>query len=96
MTMYRGNKPSSKDGWIEMDAFTDRDNIEWLVYQQPQRKNGEWVNYKIVANGFALNKANYWFAHNFDENKFAFKRDLNSMNKNRDDLYLFIIRLLEG
>ena len=97
MTMkYRGNKPETNDGWVLMESYIDIEDVEWLIYQQPQNTNNVWLNYKIVANGFAEYKANYWFAYNQNEEKFAFKRDLVSMKSKRLELYNFVSDFVIG
>lgn len=93
---YRGNKPELSDGWVQMDSYFDSDGVEWLIYQQPQNTNNVWLNYKIVANGFAEYKANYWFAFNQEEERFAFKRDLISMGAKRPELYKFVSDFVAG
>jgi hypothetical protein len=40
-----------------------QDGVEWLVYMRPGSGNG-WDSVKVVANGRAPTKANYWLGWN--------------------------------
>lgn len=57
---YRGHKPKTDDwdflGPIETDG-------RWLVYARPDPSN-EWTSVKVVADGRAQGKANYWLGWN--------------------------------
>jgi hypothetical protein len=57
---YLGHKPKTDDwdflGPIEADG-------KWLVYIRPDQES-EWSSVKVVADGRAVGKANYWLGWN--------------------------------
>ena len=62
--MYAGNPPADGEGWIQVGKCLDGDEVEWLVFSKSQKHTPDWLTYKIVADGRARNKANYWLVRN--------------------------------
>ena len=58
--MYTGNHPDMDWEIIEIFGF---EGGEWYLYENYEVKDN-WRNLKLVANGRAESKANYWFAWN--------------------------------
>jgi hypothetical protein len=60
MKRYLGNKPKTDDwnflGSVEADG-------NWFVYVRPD-PSSEWTSVKVVADGRAQGKANYWLGWN--------------------------------
>lgn len=67
---HRGNVPD--DGQLVSSATID--GIHWRLYIRPQIYE-HWRNFKLVADGRAPGKANYWFGWCERENRFA-RRDI--------------------
>lgn len=95
MKNYQGKIPSTDNGW-EFDKTFEAYGIEWLMYIKPQPHSDDWVTCKIVANGKATGKANYWFVFNMSENRVGFSRDLMVMQNTRPVLFSMIIERLHG
>lgn len=84
---YAGNVPSPNDGWEHVGTCRDADGIEWLVFSKSQKHTPDWLTYKIVANGRAANKANYWLVRNASTGRIGFSRDYIYMRCSRPELY---------
>lgn len=91
---YLGRKPDQGEGWQQIDSFLDGDEVEWLFYKKPQEHSNEWFTYKIVANGEAENKANYWLVRNNQTKQIGFGKDFSIMRNNRPDLHSYFENLL--
>lgn len=92
---YRGNIPDEGLGWDEMVGCQDADGVEWLVFRQKQTHDENWWNMKIVADGRAEHKANYWMALNVKTGKLAFDRDFGFMKETRPELHSQIQTLFD-
>lgn len=57
---YRGHKPVGPE-WAQI-AVVDGDP-RWLIFVRPDA-SGEWDSVKVVADGRAPEKANYWLGWN--------------------------------
>lgn len=85
--MYRGNMPDEAEGWRKTGSFVDKDALEWIVFVRAQAHSPDWVFHKIVANGRAENKANYWLAKNTETGQIGYARDFVHMRTNRPELH---------
>jgi hypothetical protein len=85
--MYKGNIPEAREGWDEIDSFMDKDSVEWMIFCKKQDHDQNWWNIKIVANGRAQSKANYWLAINIKTGQLGFARDYVYMRENRPELH---------
>ena len=92
---YKGKIPSQDDGWELVKKIID-DDIEWMVFRKDQPHTADWKTYKIVANGKALSKANYWMASNAAIGKVGFSRDLVIMRENRPALHARVEKIIMG
>lgn len=95
LKMYTG-KPElllESDGWERMGSWVDKkeNGLEWIFFIKPQSHSQDWATYKVVANGKALRKANYWFGFNSRTDAFAFIKDISIMKENRMELYKHMI-----
>lgn len=93
--LYQGKKPDKSKGWKQIGTFVDLSDIEWFVYEQKQNHSDEWLTYKIVANGKAINKANYWLARNSKTKAVGFARDMATMKEHRPELFFYFDHLME-
>ena len=84
---YRGNLPQDGEGWSRVGQWSDPDDVEWIVFSKPQEHSEDWMTFKIVANGRAKNKANYWLVKNISTGQLGFARDYVHMRENRADLH---------
>lgn len=84
---YAGNVPDPNEGWVHVGTCRDADGIEWLVFSKSQDHTPDWCTYKVVANGYAANKANYWLARNKVTGRFGFARDYICMLETRPELH---------
>lgn len=85
--MYVGKMPETGDGWSYVGLCKDADSVEWMVFRKPQEHTPDWATYKIVANGRARNKANYWLVRNSRTGQIGFARDYVFMRDNRPELH---------
>ena len=86
---YAGQIPTGK-GWQLVGTATAY-GVEWLIYEQPQPHNPDWRTLKIVANGRAKNKANYWLVRNSATGKTGYARDYAIMRETRPNLYAQVV-----
>ena len=85
--MYAGNPPADGEGWSQVGKCLDGDEVEWLVFSKAQEHTPDWLTYKIVANGQARDKANYWLVRNASTGQIGFSRDYVYMRDNRPELH---------
>ena len=85
--MYAGNLPKDGEGWEQVGKCMDSDDVEWLVFSMPQDHTPNWMTFKIVANGRAQNKANYWLVKNAVTGQIGFARDYVHMRDSRPELH---------
>lgn len=85
--MYAGNLPKDGEGWEQVGKCMDSDDVEWLVFSKPQDHTPDWMTFKIVANGRAQNKANYWLVKNAVTGQIGFARDYVHMRDSRPELH---------
>jgi len=86
MKMQKGRIPSKDDGW-QFDCELDDGQMKWSLYLKPQDSSSVWITLKLVANGKAERKANYWPCYNIQENRFGFGRDILALAQHRPILY---------
>jgi len=87
---YRGNIPDPVQGWDLFVELDDGDGLRWMLYQQDQEHSAEWVNIKVVADGLAEGKANYWFVWNRYSGKVGLPRDLAIMREKKPLLHRLV------
>ena len=91
--MYAGRIPDKQ--WSQIGTATDN-GLEWCVYSKGQDHSEEWLTYKIVANGRARGKANYWLARNTRTGRIGFARDYAIMQMDRPNLFTQVEGMLNG
>jgi len=95
--MYAGKIPNQLDGWVQIGTCKEQDGgVEWLVFKKPQAHTPDWFTYKIVANGRARGKANYWLVRNSQDGKIGFARDYVLLRENRPDIHAQVEAILNG
>jgi hypothetical protein len=85
--MYLGNPPNEAGGWLQIGSCEDADGVEWLLYGKNQDHNPEWWTYKVVADGRAKGKANYWFGHHVKTGRISYSRDAMLLETHRPELH---------
>jgi hypothetical protein len=70
------------------------DGTEWCVFIKPQNHSDEWFTVKIVANGRAPYKANYWLVTNINTGQIGYARDYAVMRENRPSLHDYVELIL--
>jgi len=93
--MYAGNPPADGEGWIQVGKCLDGDEVEWLVFSKSQKHTPDWLTYKIVANGRARDKANYWLVRNAITGRIGFSRDYMCMRDSRPELHAQVDDILK-
>jgi hypothetical protein len=88
--IYAGNRPSAQ-GW-ELAGKIEAD-VCWLVFVK-QAEGSSWLQAKVVADGYATSKANYWLGWNGA--RFSQKRDTEMLAEYRPELLHKVERMLEG
>lgn len=85
------------EDWLEVGSWRDEGEggLEWVVFEKPQPHDPSWSTVKVVANGLALKKANYWFTHQ-DGGKTGFAKDLRLMAEGRPWLYRYLRGVFSG
>lgn len=87
---YKGDPDAMGDEWDVEGSWIDveENNLAWIMFSK--QNNDGWQTIKIVANGMAINKANYWFGFNTITGKSNRARDLGVMKENRPGLFNFV------
>jgi hypothetical protein len=67
------------------DTIRDAQGVDWVVWFHVLAMDRGYVNFKVVANGEAKRKANYWIARNKAGGSLS--RDLTIMKENNPDLF---------
>jgi len=94
--MYAGKIPSTSEGWAQIGECKDKNGARWFVFSKPQAHTPDWRTYKIVANGRARGKANYWLVRNSQNGKIGFARDYVLLRENRPDIHAQVEAILKG
>ena len=84
---FKGNLPQADEGWMRIGGCKDSDKVEWIVFRRAQEHTPDWATYKVVANGRASAKANYWLVRNDKTGQIGFARDYVYMRDNRPALH---------
>lgn len=93
--MFAGNPPAG-EGWRQIGKCWDSDEeVEWMVFSRQQDHAPEWVTVKVVANGRARNKANYWLVKNIETEQIGFAKDYVLMCERRPDLHAQVYAILK-
>ena len=94
--MYAGKVPSTEENWSHIETVVDpSDKTKWMVFSKAQEHTPDWVTYKIVANGRAENKANYWLVRNLTTGQLGFARDFAIMREKRPALHAQVESILK-
>ena len=88
--MYKG-KPPRSEGWERIGAIEQ--DVRWLVFVR-QNADTDWLTAKVVADGRAQGKANYWLGWN--GKRFAQQTDAFSIVQQRPELLEAVEQMLEG
>lgn len=80
---FRGNAPTT-DEWMHLHSFCHED-LDWLLFFRVKESSAGWVNGKLVADGRAPRKANYWLA--WRDGLLARTRDTGTLCTGRPELY---------
>lgn len=89
--MVKGNHPKEHEGY---ELVTDLG--EWSLYRRDQGKGNGWATYRVVANGRAERKGNYWMAINEQTGQMGFARDAQIMMEKRRALYELVMTVITG
>lgn len=90
MKMYTG-KPPKTEGWNKLGVIEH--GGRWFVFVK-EGNESEWLTAKIVSDGRALSKANYWLGWN--GKRFNQQQDTFAMLQQRPELMHKVERMLEG
>ncbi len=87
---YTGKKPRT-DGWQQIGVIEN--DGQWWMFVKENAENG-WASVKVVADGRARGKANYWLG--WDGKRFANFKDTLAMVQHRPELLHKVERMLEA
>ena len=88
--MYKGKKPRT-DGWEQLAVIEG--DVRWLAFVK-DTPDSEWITVKLVADGRAPRKANYWLG--WDGKRFANFKDTLALMEHRPELLKAVERMLDG
>lgn len=88
MRMLHGNPPPNTPPVASLDH--EPDATRWLLF--PLEQSDGWLGYKLVADGAAERKANYWFSLSSQGRWFGRSRDLKLLKDHRPALYTTLLR----
>jgi len=87
---YTGKKPRTY-GWQQIGVIEN--DGQWWMFVKENADNG-WASVKVVADGRAQGKANYWLG--WDGKRFANFKDTLAMMQHRPELLHKVERMLEA
>jgi len=94
--MYAGKVPSTEEAWSRIKTVVDpSDKSKWMVFSKSQAHTPDWMTYKVVADGRAEGKANYWFVRNSTTGQLGFAKDFAIMREKRPSLHSQIESVLK-
>lgn len=67
----------------------------WVLYLRTGEDGSDFVNYKLVANGQAPQKANYWLGWKVSEGRVCGNTSLTSLLEHRIDLLACVVDYLK-
>ena len=88
-----GNRPPRREGWAFDGMVAETEGAAWLLYALPVPSRDDAEAYKLIADGFVINKANYWFMFNYKAKVFVGK-DVKVLRAGRPELYAALRRYL--
>lgn len=91
---FSGNHESEETGWAKLGETEKCDGVEWSLYRKEQPSGGDWVYIKVVANGRAVRKANYWLSWN--GSRFGTGGDFLKMAQHRKELLGMVLSFMDG
>jgi len=89
--LYKGNAEVSEP-WSYQGFVGHCDGVAWLLFSRPGQKG--WTMLKLVADGKAPTKANYWLG--WDGRRFARSKDHALLQENRPQLRKALLAFLGG
>ena len=87
---YKGNKPEDPR-WSQIGEFED--DVRWFVFVR-ENDDSPWLSVKVVADGRAKKKGNYWLGWN--GSRFAQRSDVNPLMSQRPNLYGYVEALMSA
>lgn len=90
---YEGQIPPPDEGWKTEGQYKDADGVQWSLFVKRQDHSNQWLTCKVVANGRATKKANYWLVKNIETGKIGFARDYATMKQSRPELHAYVERV---
>ena len=79
---FRGNAPAT-DEWMHLHSFHHED-LDWRLFFRVRDQSG-WISGKLVVDGKAPRKANYWLG--WRHGRLARTRDAGTLYTGRPELY---------
>ena len=79
---FRGNAPVT-DEWMHLHSFHHED-LDWSLFFRVRDQSG-WISGKLVVDGKAPRKANYWIG--WRDGRLARTRDAGTLYTGRQELY---------
>ena len=92
---YLGKTPPQEDGW-RLEFSFEFEKQEWNLFKKPQAHTDDWITYKLVVNGRAKRKANYWIVKNHKTGAVGFANDFICLQQHRPELYKSVQYFLDS
>jgi hypothetical protein len=95
--LFGGTHPKTED-YLAIGKVSDFKNVEWIFYNRIFNTGevGDWINFKLVGDGYLNSKINFWLAYNFEEKRFAKTKDSFYLKEKYSDLYNDLILFIES
>ena len=82
---FKGNAPDPhNEEWIHLHTFRHED-LDWRLFFRVKDQSGGWISGKLVVEGKAPRKANYWIG--WRDGRLARTRDAGTLYAGRQELY---------
>jgi len=88
---FQGHRPSVADGWVFDGSVGKAEDVDWLLFLR-QLGDREACSGKLFADGYVINKANYWFI--LTEAGELIGTDIKILKNNRPEVFNMLARHL--
>ena len=94
--LFGGKHPKTED-YLVIGKIGVFKNIEWIFYNRifNKKENTNWINFKLVGDGYLNSKTNFWMAYNYEEKRLSNTRDSFYLKEKYSDLYNDLILFIE-
>ena len=91
MRRFQGHRPAVADGWMFDGSIGQAEDVDWLLFLR-RLEDRDACSGKLLADGYVINKANYWFI--LTEAGELIGTDIKILKNNRPEVFNMLARHL--